>query len=152
VSPPSERPRPRRGEAPAAESTPPPSGDVAPPPGPALAELGLRIDDLDASALDEHPFGIIRLDAAGRVLSYNVYEERLARRSRHDVVGKNFFFDVAPCTRVRRFYGRFVDGVARRSLRATFGFVFAFAHGERAVEVTLFYRESEDAVWVLVRG
>jgi photoactive yellow protein len=86
------------------------------------------------------------------VLAYNLYEEGLARRHRREVVGKNFFTDVAPCTRVRRFYGRFLDGVARRSLRATFGFVFAFAHGERAVEVTLFYREETETVWVLVRG
>lgn len=126
--------------------------DDSAPPGPTLVELGIRVGEIKESELDGQPFGVIRLDTAGRVLSYNLYEEHLARRDRRDVIGKSFFFDVAPCTRVRRFYGRFLDGVARRSLHATFGFVFAFAHGERSVEITLLYREEEDAVWVLVRG
>jgi len=115
-------------------------------------EFDIRVMSMNERELDAQPFGVIRLDASGRVLSYNLYEERLARCDRREVIGKNFFIEVAPCTRVRRFYGRFLDGVSRRSLHATFGFVFAFAHGERTVEITLFFRAQDDTVWVLVRG
>ena len=119
---------------------------------PELAELAIYETQIDEELLDEQPFGIIRLDSSGRILNYNLYEEKLARRSREEVVGKNFFFEVAPCTKVRKFYGRFLDGVERRSLKATFSFNFAFAHGDRKVEITLLYRSVDDSVWVIVRG
>ncbi|MEO1267715.1 MAG: PAS domain-containing protein [Myxococcota bacterium] len=119
---------------------------------PSLVEMGIRIEALDAEDLDSYPFGVIQLDSAGRVLAYNLYEEELAQLKRQDVLGKNFFFEVAPCTRVRRFYGRFLDGVEAGALDATFGFVFPFAHGERQVEVSLFFRASDQTVWVVVRG
>jgi photoactive yellow protein len=125
--------------------------DEASPPGPSLAELGHTVENLDPEAIDACPFGVIRLDPQGRILQYNRYEERLANYKREDVIGKSFFFEVAPCTRVRAFYGRFLDGIARGTLNATFGFVFPFASGARRVEVTLYSRGGDD-VWVLVRG
>ncbi len=125
--------------------------DEAPPPGPTLAELGHNVEHLDPEAIDACPFGVILLDRQGRILQYNSYEERLANLRRDDVLGKSFFFEVAPCTRVRAFYGRFLDGVARGSLNATFGFVFPFSTGTRRVEITLFSQDG-DSVWVLVRG
>lgn len=128
------------------------SQDDSNPETPEFAELGILDQEIDEDLLDEQPFGIIRLDAAGRILNYNLYEEKLARLNRRDVKGKNFFFEVAPCTRVRQFYGRFVDGVERRALKATFSFKFLFDHGTRNVEITLLYRSTDDTVWVIVRG
>lgn len=114
--------------------------------------MGIEVENIDPTTLDEQPFGILRLDQAGNILSYNLYEERLAGCQREDMIGKNFFREVAPCTRVKRFYGRFLDGVRRRSLNVTFGFVFLFPSGKRTVELTLYYREDDDSVWMLVRG
>lgn len=119
---------------------------------PEIAELEIEIPGLDEAALDDRPFGIIKLDRTGKVRAYNLYEERLARRRREDVLGKSFFFEVAPCTRLRQFYGRFQDGVEQRYLRATFGFVFRFPHGDRSVRVSMFYERADDSVWVIVRG
>ena len=124
----------------------------APPVGPTIAEMGITIDTLDERDLDDYPFGIIQLDERGRILAYNLYEERLAQLRREDVLDKHFFFEVAPCTRVREFYGRFTDGVAAGALEATFGFVFPFEHGDRHVEITMSYRASDETVWVIVRG
>ena len=133
-------------------SDPPNPSPDAPSEQPSLVEMGIRVDALDEADLDAYPFGVIQLDTAGRILAYNRYEERLARLRREDVLGRNLFFEVAPCTRVRRFYGRFLEGVEAGALDATFGFVFAFEHGERHVEVTLYYRASDETVWVIVRG
>ncbi len=119
---------------------------------PELAEMAIRGSEVDEATLDDQPFGVIRLDRSGRILGYNLYEEQLARLRREDVIGKSFFLEVAPCTQVRAFYGRFMDGVAKRSLKATFSFVFKFSHGERNVEITMFYRQQDDTIWVLVRG
>lgn len=121
---------------------------------PLRATTGFGLDRAEPTddTIDRYPFGVVRLDEAGRVLQYNLYEERLARRSRNEVIGKNFFQEVAPCTQVKRFYGRFLDGVARRSLDASFHFIFPFAHGERRVHIAMFHRADDDSFWVLVRG
>lgn len=119
-------------------------------------EFDIRVFSMDERELDRQPFGVIRLDRKGKVLSYNLYEERQARRKRQDVIGKNFFTDIAPCTRVKEFYGRFLLGVERRELNATFGFVFHFPHKTRNVDVSLFYKQGHDdsdgSVWVIIRG
>ncbi|AKT37287.1 PAS domain-containing protein [Chondromyces crocatus] len=119
-------------------------------------EFDIRVTDLDENGLDAQPFGIIRLDREGTILSYNLYEEKEARRKRQDVVGRNFFTEVAPCTKVKAFHGRFRDGVKRRELEATFGFVFCLRHVTRNVDVSLFYKRAEsedkDSIWVFIRG
>lgn len=115
-------------------------------------EFDIRVTDLREEDLDSQPFGVIRLDRDATVLSFNKYEQKLSRRTKAETVGRNFFADVAPCTRVKEFYGRFLDGVARRELNATFGFVFDFAHGVRHVDISLFYKQHDDSIWVIVRG
>ena len=114
-------------------------------------ELGI-VTNLPQAQLDEQPYGVIRLDRDGMVLAFNTFEERLSRKQRADVLWKNFFNEVAPCTKVKEFYGRFLEGVAARRMNVTFGFVFPFAHGTRHVDVSLFYKEADDTVWVFVRG
>lgn len=109
-----------------------------------LGEVGR----LSAEALDELPFGAIELDPAGTVLSYNKAEERLAGRTRADVVGKNFFRDIAPCTRVRRFLGAFEVGVERKQLNEVFDFTFHFPAGAREVRIRMIY--SAGSVWIFV--
>lgn len=119
-------------------------------------EFDIRVMSMNERDLDAQPFGVIRLDRDGVVLSYNLYEERQARRKRRDVVAKNFFIDIAPCTRVKEFYGRFLLGVERRELNATFGFVFHFPHKTRNVDVSLYYKKGaqmrDDTIWVIIRG
>lgn len=112
-----------------------------------LAEVG----SLTPQQLDELPFGAIRLDPSGKILAYNKAEERLAGRTAADVVGKNFFGDVAPCTRVRRFQGAFEAGVQQRQLNEVFDFTFRFATGARDVRIRLIYSGApEPGVWVFV--
>ncbi len=108
------------------------------------------VDGLAPDALDALPFGMIQLDVKGNILSFNKTEAALARLNQQRQIGKNFFEEVAPCTRVKEFYGVFASGVARKSLYETFGFVFKFEHGWRNVAVTLMYSQVNQAVWVLV--
>jgi photoactive yellow protein len=108
------------------------------------------VENLSAKELDDLPFGLIQLDRTGRILKFNQTEAKLARINRDRQLGKNFFDDVAPCTKVRDFYGRFLQGLNQRSLYETFGFVFKFDHGWRNVAITLFYSDKTDSVWVLI--
>ena len=68
--------------------------------------LAMEIDDADALArleastaedLDRETFGVVRLDAGGRVVAYNACESARAGLSSGRVIGRLFFTDVAPC-------------------------------------------------------
>ena len=109
-----------------------------------VSEVGL----LTPEELDALPFGAIQLDATGKVLIYNKAEEKISGRSASEVVGKNFFRDVAPCTRVQRFFGAFQAGVERRELNEVFDFTFRFPTGARDVRIRMIY--SGTAVWIFV--
>ena len=113
-------------------------------------DLFHRVDNLGTSDLDSLPFGLIQLDRNGRILKFNQTEAQLARINRDRQIGRSFFDEVAPCTKVRDFYGRFQAGLEARSLYETFGFVFKFDHGWRNVAITMFYSDKTDSVWVLV--
>lgn len=123
---------------------------VEPAPREKIEEVLRRVDEMNSAELDALPFGMIQLDATGKILKFNKTEAELARINRQRQLGKNFFEDVAPCTRVKEFYGRFLEGLARKELYETFGFVFKFAHGPRNVAITLFYAQATQSVWVLV--
>jgi photoactive yellow protein len=89
--------------------------------------------------LDGLPFGVVTLDSNGRVIGYNDTESRLAGLPKDRVIGRNFFTEVAPCTRVREFEGRFRDFAEGRSRLAleTFEFVFHFRHGAQRVVILI---------------
>lgn len=97
------------------------------------------VSRLSPNELDQLPYGLICLDAQGRVVHYNDTESRLARLPKERVIGRNFFTEVAPCTRVRAFEGQFFD-LVRDSSRVrvrTFDFVFRFAHSEQHVTIVI---------------
>lgn len=108
------------------------------------------VDSLTPQKLDELPQGAIQLDPSGKVLQYNLVEQRLANLKRENVVGRNFFREVAPCTNVKEFYGRFVEGVRKKSLHETFRYHFSFVTNPTDVSVTLHYSATTDSVWVFV--
>ncbi|GEM_PF-860742 len=120
-------------------------------PMPAPDLLLRRIDDFDERRLDELPWGVIQLSPEGVVLQYNRYEEGLAGRRAAEVIGRNFFTEVAPCTDVKEFAGRFREGVTRGALHETFDFEMAFTPPRR-VTVTLYLSAATGTLWVFVQG
>lgn len=93
--------------------------------------------EIDFATLDLLPYGIIVVDETGKILFYNAREEQIANRRKEDVTGKNFFTEVAPCTQVREFYGRFQETMHSVGLVASFHFHFPFPERPREVEITL---------------
>lgn len=109
------------------------------------------IDKMSEQELDGLPFGAIRLDKQGKILSYNMAESKLTGRDPKRVIGRNFFTDVAPCTNVQSFAGRFREGVDRGDLHVIFPYRFDFEMAPRDVTVTLFYSQQTETAWVFVR-
>lgn len=93
------------------------------------------VNHVGPEELDALPYGLVVLDATGNVLFYNETESALTGFARERVIGKNFFGEVAPCTRVKEFKGRFEQFVAGELGRVTF-FDFAF-HFERGTQNVL---------------
>jgi photoactive yellow protein len=109
------------------------------------------IGRMDEEELNGLPFGAIRLDQDGRILKYNATEGKLTGRDPKKVIGKNFFTDVAPCTNVQAFAGRFREGFEKKEMHAIFPYRFDFDMAPRDVSVTLFYSRQTDSAWVFVR-
>ncbi|HEX6745897.1 MAG TPA: PAS domain-containing protein [Longimicrobium sp.] len=110
-----------------------------------------KADVLSEAELDTLPMGMIQLDRTGRVLKFNQTESELARVAKDDALGKSFFDEVAPCTKVQEFHGRFVEGVEKKQLHTVFDYVFRFRDGrQKNVVISMFYSPTTDTVWVCV--
>jgi photoactive yellow protein len=110
-----------------------------------------RADVLTTEELDSLPVGMIQLDRDGKVLKFNQTESELARVAASDAVGKSFFDEVAPCTKVQAFHGRFLEGVQNRKLQTVFDYTFRFRDGrEKNVVISMFYSATTETVWVCV--
>ena len=110
-----------------------------------------KIDSLTESELNALPFGAIKLDSAGRILKYNLYESMLAQRDAKEVIGKNFFTEVAPCTNVKEFAGLYQQGIAEGKLDTTFPYRFLFPNRTVNVEITLILNADGASAWVFVK-
>ena len=110
-----------------------------------------KIDSLTPEEVDMLPFGAIELNTDGTILKYNDFESAFAGVSKTSAIGKNFFTQVAPCTNVQEFHGRFKNGVAAQELHETFRYHFAFKHNPCNVTITLLYSDVTRTVWVFVR-
>jgi len=99
-------------------------------------DLGF-VNSVGADELDELPYGLIILDAAGDILFYNETEGKYVGMTPEEVTGLNFFKEVAPCTQVKAFQGRFEDFVAGKLGRVTFfDFAFHFEQGTQNVTIS----------------
>lgn len=95
------------------------------------------LDGYDDAQLDELGFGVICLDARGTILRYNLAEARLARLDRTQVIGRDFFRQIAPCTATAEFEGRFRTFLDGQEPRVAFPYVFDFKFGAQEVQVEL---------------
>jgi photoactive yellow protein len=95
------------------------------------------LSNLSAADIDSLPFGFIGLAPDGTVRKYNRYEADLARKDPQEVLGRNFFRDVAPCTQVQEFEGRFREFASGEISEPTlsFDFEFAFRHARQKVRI-----------------
>lgn len=113
-----------------------------------------HVDNLvaqDPARLDRLPFGAILLDRIGRVLKYNASESALTSRPSGEVIGKNFFNDVAPCTKGHVFQGRFQQGVAQGSVNCMFEYTFDYKMAPAKVRVHMKSTSLDEGIWVFIK-
>ncbi len=111
-----------------------------------------RVPDLSRAELDRYPVGAITLARDGTIVHYNRAEAAFSRLKPHDVIGRRFFGDVAPCASVRGFQGRFEEFAALAGDGAErFDFAFDFAWGRHDVTITMLRRAERDEITLLVK-
>jgi photoactive yellow protein len=108
-----------------------------------------RLKAMSNAEFNALPFGAVRLDATGRILAFNAAESELSGFPFGDVIGKNFFLEVAPSTNTAKFYGKFKEGVERGDVNVTFEYLFT-AQNRPSVRVHML-REPEGDFWLLVK-
>lgn len=113
-------------------------------------KFALNLLNYTESELDALPFGIIHLDGNGNILDYNSYEAEISKLKRPEVIGKNFFAHIAPCTDVPEFFGRFAAGLQAGTLNETFTFEFPFKHGNRKVLIHMVGDVHKKGAWIFV--
>jgi photoactive yellow protein len=120
---------------------------------PAIFVRDHDVFEFTPDALDALPYGVVTLDRQGRVLHCNRAQAAFARKSADRMIGLNFFTDVAPCTNVLPFKGRFDRFAVRRdSAIERFDFTFTLRWGQRDISITLLRKRAHEEIVMLVRA
>ena len=101
--------------------------------------------------IDQLSFGAIQVDHLGNILYYSAMEGQITGRNPDEVVGKNFFSDVAPCTHRPEFYDRFIHGVRDDNLNVMFEYVFDYNMQPIKVKVHMKKALDGKTYWILVK-
>ncbi|MBD3670457.1 MAG: photoactive yellow protein [Gammaproteobacteria bacterium] len=110
-----------------------------------------RLSRMSDQDIDNLAFGAIELDAQGNVLKYNVAEGAITGRDPSQVIGKNFFNVVAPCTRTPKFFGAFEKGVKEGNLNVMFEYEFDYQMAPTKVKVHMKESLNGGTYWVFVK-
>lgn len=106
---------------------------------------------LGKNDVDNLAFGAIQLDDNGKILQYNATEGAITGRDPKAVIGKNFFTDVAPCTKTPQFHGRFQEGVKNKDLNVMFEYTFDYNMSPTKVKVHMKRSIAGDSNWIFVK-
>ena len=110
-----------------------------------------ELADITDDELDALAFGAVELNREGRILRYNAAEADISGRDQAGMVGRDFFADVAPCTRGEAFEGRFRAGVKAGKMDVQFTYVLDHEMDATEVRVRMHTVEGKDTYWVLIK-
>lgn len=113
--------------------------------------LANELSGLSSEEIDDLTFGAIRVDGKGDILHYNAAEGDIAGREPKDMIGRNFFSDVAPCTNTEEFEGRFKEGVEQGGLNTTILYTFDYEMEPTQVRVRMQEAADDGVYWILVK-
>lgn len=113
-------------------------------------DLARAVEGLPIGALDDLPFGAIRLDAEGVVRVYSGAERRLSGSGDRPRLGLHFFREVAPCMDGPRYRGRIERAMEAGGLDLEFGWTGDFGDAERSLRVRV-QSAAGGGCWIFMR-
>lgn len=114
-------------------------------------DLDNVMSKMNADQLDKLAFGAVQLDKDGKIIQYNNAEGAITGRDPKAMIGKNFFNEVAPCTKSPAFYGKFVEGVRSGLLNTQFEYLFNYNMKPTQVKVHMKKAMAGDTYWIFIK-
>jgi photoactive yellow protein len=106
---------------------------------------------MNPTDIDKLAFGAVQVDMTGKILMYNAAEGDITGRKPEDVIGKNFFDEVAPCTKSPDFYGRFTAGESDPNFSTMFEYTFDYQMKPTKVKVHMKKGFDGNSVWIFIK-
>jgi photoactive yellow protein len=111
-------------------------------------DLATVLDGLEAVDLDRLAFGVVRMTHDGRVVAYNSAEADVSGLDPAEVIGQDFFVQVAPCTNNYLIAQRYLD---EEQLDEELEYVFTYRMLPTPVRLRLIKRPASEYQYLLVR-
>lgn len=105
----------------------------------------------EPNRVERLPFGAVLLDREGKVLRYNAAEGLIANRSVNDVLGKNFFNDIAPCAKGKRFHGEFLKFFKSGAVNVLFDYEFDYKMKPVKVRIHMKAAPDGQSCWLFIK-
>jgi photoactive yellow protein len=123
---------------------------VTPDPIFTTANLARTVEALSPNAIDQLPFGTIKLSPTGVVQLYSRREVELSGNRGTPPLGLAFFTELAPCMNTPKVKGRIDAAIASGKLDAEFTHIGDFSDRER--EITIRAQSASDGgVWLFLK-
>lgn len=97
------------------------------------------------------PFGAVLLDRKGTILKYSKSESKIAGRNAGDVIGKNFFSDVAPCSKGKKIHHQFLEYARSGDVNCVLDYEFDYKMDPTKVRIHLKSTAGGDQCWMFVK-
>ena len=97
------------------------------------------------------PFGAVMLDRNGKIVKYNRAEGLIANRTPDEMLGKDFFNEVAPCAKGKRFHGEFLSFHRTGQVNVMFDYKFAYKGANVGVKIHLKSQPDGQHCWMFVK-
>lgn len=107
------------------------------------------LENASAREIDQYDFGVVKMDAEGRVKTYNKYESELASIPQEDAIGKNFFTQIAPCTNNFLVAAKYLEHPQKRD--EVLDYVFTYRISPTPVQLRLLVDPESDNQYLLVK-
>lgn len=105
----------------------------------------------DPSRAELLPFGAVLVNQQGDVMRYNHVESGISGRNVGDVVGRNFFNDVAPCAKGQTFYNHFFRAVADGHVNTMFDYQFDYKMQATNVRIHMKSADAARGIWIFIK-
>ena len=119
-----------------------------------FADPGLldTLESVSLDLIDDFGFGLIVMDRDGRVLGYNQAESKLSGLPAGEVIGRNFFVEIGPCTNNYLIAQRYQDSASEGvSLDEQLDYVFTYRMAPTPVRLRLLARRGSPRQYLVVQ-
>lgn len=110
-------------------------------------EILRHLEAASENEIDTLKFGVVRMKADATVTLYNAFESNLSGLDKKNVLGRNYFEQVAPCTNNYMVAQRFLD---IPEMDAVIPYVFSFRMKPTSVRLRLLRSASAKSMYLLV--